>query len=1373
MKKTLLFCFISLFFTLQANSQENYPGQVCSSAIQIPSIPYTTIDNTINYGDDYDGSPGGTGCGTGSPYLNGDDVVYSFTATDNIPVTITMTPTATWSGIFIYNSCANIGVSCVAGMYGSNTAPRVIVMPQTPGQTYYVVISTWATTTSSQSTGYDLTIVKNSCTNFTATYGVLPDCANGAQFYATANVTNMGTASSIVASSNQGGSSQTITSVGTVQFGPYPNGTNVLLNLQNSSDANCFGNSPNLTQDFCPATNNLCSGALPITCGSIASQTTVGATNAGAPTFTCGTGPGSGGLWYSYIGTGDVTTFSLCGSAYNTRIQVLKGSCGNFTCVGGNDNFCSTQSQVSIISTLGTVYYVYVYGTTGNQGNFDLTVSCEPAPPIPGNDNCQNATVVPVNTDYTCTLVTPGTIAGASSSAQDNTCEGIANDDVWYQFVATQSTHLIHFQNVTGSTTNLNHGLYTSTAVTDPCANLTLVYCSDPNTSYAHNLIPGQTYFIRVYSSESAILQDTTFDLCVTIPPAPPVNDECTNAVILTVNPDTNCTISSEGTVTSASASAQTNTCNGIANDDVWYQFIATNQAHTIDLTNVVGSTTNLNHAVYTSTDPTDPCANLTLFYCSDPNSSYNNTYVVGQTYYIRIFSSGNVQGSTANFTICVGSIAPPITSSTSEYTVPELIEEVLFNDDCTVVSNITWSTGSNFGSVNGIGYFEKNGSTFPFQKGIVLSTGNALSVPGPNTNSLSEGSGTAWIGDTDLEAIILAATGGAMNSKNATKIEFNFVPQNNFISFDFVFASEEYGTYQCAFADAFAFLLTDVATNTTTNLAVVPATTTPISVVTIRNQLYNTTCGSVNADYFAVFYGAGGINPLGAAVNFNGITAPMTASATVIPNNLYKIKMVIADRQDTAFDSAVFIEGGSFAINNLCQNVIKLEAFIDTNTNGVKDSNEPLFNQGTFNSTLNNSTQTSNAYSPNGFVYIPVENATDSYDFNFQVYPEIAAYFTCSTTHLDVSVSTTNNNVYYFPVANILPYNNVEVSLIPTFGPRPGFSYLNKIIYKNLGLTAASGTLTYTKDPALTINSISQTGTVLTANGFTYEYTNLSANETRTIQVSLQTPTIPTVALGDLLTNSASATANADINLANNSMVLTQPVTGSYDPNDKMESHGAEILFSSFGPDDYLYYTIRFQNTGTANAETVIITDLLNSQLDEQSIRMIDASHTYTLNRIGNDLEWTFDAINLLPITVSETASQGYVHFKIKPKPGYMVGDIIPNTAQIYFDFNDPIITNTFETAFVATLTNPDFTLENLVIYPNPTSNQVVISVQNSTDTIETIRLMDVLGKVVLQKEVFQNQATLDLSKLSKGVYMVEIKTENQFTVVKKLVKN
>jgi gliding motility-associated-like protein len=887
------------------------PGQTCEAPAIIPSIPYVTTDNTSNYGDEYGGSAGTT-CGSGNPYLNGNDVFYTFTATNNTPVTITMNPTSAWSGLFVYNSCANVGVSCIAGVANSSTNPRVIVLPVTAGQTYIIAISTWATGAPTQSTGYTLTIVENSCTNFTATYSVLPDCANGNQFFAVANVTNMGTATSVVGTSSEGGDPQSVTAPGTMQFGPYPNGTNVTLNLQNANDINCFSNSPNLTQGFCPATNNLCADAIPIECGTSQSQTTVGATTAGAPTFTCGTGPGSGGLWYSYIGTGDVVTMSLCGSAYDTKIQVFTGSCGTFTCVAGNDDSCGAQSEVQFISTLGTTYYVYVFGFGTAQGIFNLTVNCVPPPPAPANDNCDTATVATVNTDATCAIVSPGTINGATQSPQANTCVGTANDDVWFQFVATQSIHTIALLNIAGSAPNLNHALFTSTNATDPCSNLTLVYCSDPNESYATGLIAGQTYFIRVYSSGALILQNTTFNLCISVPPPPPANDECLTAISVPVNPNTGCTLSTPGTVTSATQSPQANGCPGVANDDVWFSFVATSASHTIDLTNVVGSTTNLNHGLYTGT-----CDALTQVYCSDPNSSIANNLVIGQTYYVRVFTAGSVLGTVVNFNICIGTIGPPVSVSTTLYTVPELVTDILLNSTCANVSNITWSTGTNFGSTNGIGYFQENGSGFPFEDGIVLISGDATRVPGPNTTSLSDGN-QAWVGDADLDAVILAATGQAMNSRNATKIEFDFVPLSPIFKFDFIFASEEYGGFQCSFSDAFAFLLTNVTTGVTTNLAVVPGTSTPISVVTVRNNLYNAGCPSVNPEFFGAFYGANGQNVLAAPIDFNGVTVPMTATTTVIPNQQYKIKIVVADRLDNILDSAVFLKGGSFDIGDL-----------------------------------------------------------------------------------------------------------------------------------------------------------------------------------------------------------------------------------------------------------------------------------------------------------------------------------------------------------------------------------------------------------------------------------------------------------------------
>jgi hypothetical protein len=204
------------------------------------------------------------------------------------------------------------------------------------------------------------------------------------------------------------------------------------------------------------------------------------------------------------------------------------------------------------------------------------------------------------------------------------------------------------------------------------------------------------------------------------------------------------------------------------------------------------------------------------------------------------------------------------------------------------------------------------------------------------------------------------------------------------------------------------------------------------------------------------------------------------------------------------------------------------------------------------------------------------------------------------------------------------------------------------------------------------------------------------------------------------------------------------------------------------------LYYTIRFQNTGTANAINVRIEDLLDAQLDEQSIRMISASHSYVLERINNKLVWHFDYIQLPGAVQNEELSKGYIYFKIKLKPGFTVGDIIPNTAQIYFDTNPAIITNTFATEFVSTLSTNTFSPENSIIFPNPATNFVQISLINSAELIGTIELVDLLGKSIKKwTNVASNQTSIPVSELSKGVYFIEINTESNLKIVKKLVIN
>ncbi|MBC8645326.1 choice-of-anchor L domain-containing protein [Flavobacterium lindanitolerans] len=267
------------------------------------------------------------------------------------------------------------------------------------------------------------------------------------------------------------------------------------------------------------------------------------------------------------------------------------------------------------------------------------------------------------------------------------------------------------------------------------------------------------------------------------------------------------------------------------------------------------------------------------------------------------------------------------ITVDTSTRTVPELVTNVLVNSPCTEVTNISWRTGTNFGSSNGIGYFQNTNPNFPIPSGVLLTTGDANRAPGPNNSTLNDGDNPAWIGDTDLENVLVAA-GITMNSVNATVLEFDFVPISSNFSMDFLFASEEYGNSQCNFSDAFAFLLTNLNTGVTQNLAVIPNTNTPISVLTIRDFLYNSSCPSANPEYFGRFNG--GSEALGSAINFNGQTVLFQASSVLIPNTPYHIKLVIADRSDYKSDSAIFLSSDSF---NIGQDVLGPDLTIASQT--------------------------------------------------------------------------------------------------------------------------------------------------------------------------------------------------------------------------------------------------------------------------------------------------------------------------------------------------------------------------------------------------------------------------------------------------------
>ncbi len=219
----------------------------------------------------------------------------------------------------------------------------------------------------------------------------------------------------------------------------------------------------------------------------------------------------------------------------------------------------------------------------------------------------------------------------------------------------------------------------------------------------------------------------------------------------------------------------------------------------------------------------------------------------------------------------------------------------------CVEVSNIASNMNGTINNLNSFGYFEQSNSSFPFQNGIIISTGNAFSAGNAiNANTLNEGE-DSWGTDTDLETAL-----GLSNTLNATSIEFDFTSISNQIQFNYILASEEYyGNFPCEYSDGFAFLIKPMGSpDPYTNIAVIPGTSIPVNTSTIHPEVVGF-CNAENEQFFDG-YNIGD-------TNYNGRTTVLSATAIIIPNTQYHIKLIIADQTDENYDSAVFIEGNSF----------------------------------------------------------------------------------------------------------------------------------------------------------------------------------------------------------------------------------------------------------------------------------------------------------------------------------------------------------------------------------------------------------------------------------------------------------------------------
>jgi Leucine-rich repeat (LRR) protein len=487
----------------------------------------------------------------------------------------------------------------------------------------------------------------------------------------------------------------------------------------------------------------------------------------------------------------------------------------------------------------------------------------------------------------------------------------------------------------------------------------------------------------------------------------------------------------------------------------------------------------------------------------------------------------------------------------------------------------------------------------------------------------------------------------------------------------------------------------------------------------------------------------------------------------------------ICANETEIAFVNSQLISGGgnnpNAVVTSYCTftpggnyNTITGTTHFDSNNNGCTTTDPAISNVRININDGTNQGATFTNTNGNYTFYVQQPNLT------FSPILENPTYFTVSPATATLNFPTNNNTTQTqnFCISTNGVHNDVEIVLVPSWA-RPGYDAHYQLVYKNKGNQTLSGTVNIAFDDAKTDFVTATPAVTSQATGaLSWNYVNLLPFETRVINFTLNVNTpleTPAVNPGDILDFMATINpVTGDEIPTDNIFTLHQTVVSSFDPNDKTCLEGATVSPTEIGK--YLHYNINFENTGTASAVNVVVKDIIDTtKFDISTLQVMYASHQVRTVITGNKVEFIFEGINLAAVAGDPpVGGHGNVLFKIKTKNNLVVGNQVANTANIYFDYNAPIITNEALTTF-AVLSNPAFEIDNSVlVYPNPATTQINISAKSS---LKSIQLFDIQGRVLETVLEDKKTTTFDISNKANGVYFLKITTE-EGSKVEKVVK-
>ncbi len=431
---------------------------------------------------------------------------------------------------------------------------------------------------------------------------------------------------------------------------------------------------------------------------------------------------------------------------------------------------------------------------------------------------------------------------------------------------------------------------------------------------------------------------------------------------------------------------------------------------------------------------------------------------------------------------------------------------------------------------------------------------------------------------------------------------------------------------------------------------------------------------------------------------------------------------------------------------------------FNDANGNGVKDVGESAFSNAVIEAQPGSYLTAPDMF---GNYVLPMDTGT------FVLDGQAVFYHSVTTTPTSITLASLQidslNDIGYQAIPGIYDL----VVQLTTMPARPGFDNNVYITVENIGTESTVAALDLTFDNTQTWVGSGIAPDTQVGNNATWSPT-IAAGGSWGIAVTLHTDAA--VVIGTPLAHTFAAMPSVqDTTQADNTITWNGFVVGAFDPNDKQVV--PEVMTpAQVQAGEALEYTIRFQNTGTFPAERVIITDTLSTDLLWNTMELVSSSHTTGWYIHQGVLHFVMDPINLPDSISDEPNSHGYVKFRMTPVSTLTIGAQIGNVANIYFDFNEPVITapamfTVDENVGIVATTGSSF-----AIYPNPVSDLLTVQVDAPGAFLE-VRSSD--GRLLRTVRFAGTQLTLDLSELADGLYTISVTPSSGIGSTRRFVKD